>query len=97
MGIANGSCNERKSKTWDMRFHWIRDRVTQQHMHVFWGPGQANLADFLTKNHPVPHFIATRRYFVSDLSSETPKDTAAHRRRLRNNKQLSTSTHVTAA
>lgn len=98
--IANDSCNERKSKTWDVRFHWIRDRVAQLHFHVFWGPGYANLADFLTKSHPTTHFVATRRFFVEDLDPIPPKDTAAHRRRLRNQDQqpsLSPTTTINAA
>jgi hypothetical protein len=42
----------KKSKAMDIRFHWIRDRIRQQHMQVIWQEGENNLADFFTKALP---------------------------------------------
>ena len=29
-GIMNGNIYQRRSKSWDMRYYWLRDRQTQQ-------------------------------------------------------------------
>ena len=39
----------RRSKSIDMRYHWIKDRVKQTHFTVIWQKGADNLADFFTK------------------------------------------------
>ena len=43
-----------------MRFHWIHDRIFQEHFHVFWKPGPTNLGDYRSKHHPTPHHIKVR-------------------------------------
>jgi hypothetical protein len=64
--IANSKTTQRRSKAIDMRFHWLRDRVRQQHFFVYWQSGATNLADFFTKRHPASHHRQMRRYFVHD-------------------------------
>lgn len=34
--ILNDEVSQRRSKTMDMRFYWLRDRVKQQQFHVHW-------------------------------------------------------------
>ncbi len=41
------------TKSIDMRFHWIKDRVRQQQFIVRFVRGLANIADFFTKALPV--------------------------------------------
>jgi hypothetical protein len=53
VGLANHTVKIRRSKSIDMRFHWIRDRVRQGHFRVSWMPGANILADFFTKALPV--------------------------------------------
>jgi hypothetical protein len=60
MGIANDSVKLKRSKSMDMRFYWIRDRVRQGHFQVFWQPGKQNRADYYTKHHHVKHHIKMR-------------------------------------
>jgi hypothetical protein len=38
--------------------------VGQGHFTVTWRPGKTNLADFLTKAHPVKHQLEMRKIFV---------------------------------
>jgi hypothetical protein len=66
VGLANDDIKERRTKSIDMRFHWVRDRVRQRQFKVIWYPGWSNLADFFTKNHPPAHHRRTRRLFVDD-------------------------------
>jgi hypothetical protein len=53
VGIANNTVKMKRSKCIDMRFHWIRDRISQGHFIVQWRQGANNLADFFTKALPV--------------------------------------------
>jgi len=53
VGIANDTVKAKRSKSIDMRYHWVRDRVRQGHFKVQWRRGAHNLADFFTKALPV--------------------------------------------
>jgi hypothetical protein len=53
VGLANNSIRARRSKSIDMRYHWVRDRVSQGQFKIAWSPGKNNLADFFTKALPV--------------------------------------------
>ena len=44
----------------DMHFHWIHDRILQEHFHVFWKSGPTYLGDNHYKHHPTPHQIKVR-------------------------------------
>jgi hypothetical protein len=67
--MANQSCKLRRSKAIAMRYHWLRDRVQMGHFIMVWRPGAINLADYLSKSHPVSHFRAMRPFFVHDSAS----------------------------
>ena len=46
-----------------MIFYWIRDRIQQNHFHIFWEEGKKNLADYFTKYKPIwYHRTMTPRY-----------------------------------
>jgi hypothetical protein len=68
VGVANRSTRQRRSKSIDMRFHWIRDRAAQGQFSILWHPGSVNLADYYTKTHPASHILAMRKYHVSSDS-----------------------------
>jgi hypothetical protein len=53
VGLATGTVKIKRTKSIDMRFHWIRDRIKQGHFNVQWRAGVDNLADFFTKPLPV--------------------------------------------
>ena len=53
IGLANDTVKQRRSKSIDMRYHWVRDRVHQGHFKVTWRSGKTLLADFFTKALPV--------------------------------------------
>ena len=64
VGIANNSFNLKRTKTIDMRYHWIRDQVKLRVFKVTWKAGKLNLADFFTKAHPVKHHLEIRWKYV---------------------------------
>lgn len=53
VGIATDTVKPKRTKSIDMKFHWIRDRIRQGHFLVNWRQGTDNLADFFTKPLPV--------------------------------------------
>ena len=53
VGLANDKIKAKHSKSIDMRFHWIRDRVRQKQFKIQWCKGSDLLADFFTKAQPV--------------------------------------------
>ena len=53
VGLASDTVTPKKTKSIDMQFHWVRDRVRQKQFTVTWRQGAHNLADFFTKALPV--------------------------------------------
>ena len=64
IGLANDTINKKRSKSINMRFFWLRDRVAQQQFVVEHIPGQHNVADFFTKALPNSKYDQFRRYLV---------------------------------
>ena len=60
-GHINSNMQQKRSKSWDMRFHWLRDKETQKQMHVCWDKGINNKADYHTKHHPTRYHLDIRR------------------------------------
>ena len=58
--IFNGMAKQNRSQAIDMKFYWVRDRIRQNHFHIFWEEGKKNLADYVTKHHPIWHHRAMR-------------------------------------
>ena len=63
-GFANKSMRQKRSKAWDMRYHWIRDRDAQGHFKFYWARGIDNWADYFTKHHSPSYHIATRPNYI---------------------------------
>jgi hypothetical protein len=51
LGIANQKIKQRQLQAMDMQFYWVQDRVKQGQFHVYFGPSNDNLSDYLTKHH----------------------------------------------
>ena len=55
----------KKSKSWDMRLWWLKDRLIQQHFKIFWDTGTNNWADYFTKHFaPKYHRLLHKRYLL---------------------------------
>ena len=64
-GIANDAIKQLRTRALDMRLHWVRDQVEQQHFSVHWLPAADNLADLFTKHHSPKTLLELRpKYFV---------------------------------
>jgi hypothetical protein len=69
IGLANRTVCPKMSKSLDMRFHWLRDRIDQGQYRVLFVPGRKNLADFFTKALPVARHKVLAPFFAVDDDS----------------------------
>ena len=71
-GYVNKTMKEKKSKTWDMRYNWLRDDIVKKIISVKWKRGKENMADYFTKNHPPSYHKEKRRdYILKGYSIQT--------------------------
>jgi hypothetical protein len=64
-GYSNGTIKQKRTKSMDMRFYWIKNRVKQGHFNVYWGPGYQNLAEYFTKHHSPAHHKRMREIYIN--------------------------------
>jgi hypothetical protein len=63
-GIMNKTVKQKQSKSMDMRFYWLQDRVGQGQFKKFWAPGKINLADYHSKVQPTTVHRALRPIYL---------------------------------
>jgi hypothetical protein len=61
VGFANKTLRQQRSKSMDMRYYWVQDRVAHKPFHIYWRPGRTSLADYLL----ITDVSAQRTYIVS--------------------------------
>jgi hypothetical protein len=81
LGIAEGKTNGKRSKSMDMRFFWLADRVRQTQFRIHHVPGQWDIADFFTKPLPRHKFNQFAHYLAINMDEQddpmqTPMDTS---------------------
>jgi hypothetical protein len=67
-GIANKTIKQQRSKAIDMRFYWVKDRVEQKQLIIYWRPGLTNLADYFSKHHSPAHHRKMRSHYLLEQS-----------------------------
>ena len=71
-GILHAQVRMRKSKAFDMRYHWLKDRIAQRQFNLYWKKGATNAADYFSKHHPPAHHRQERqRYLLPTRPSVT--------------------------
>jgi len=60
-GFVHNNIHQKRSKSWDMRYHWLRKKQTKDVFRIFWDKGSNNHADYFTKHHPAKHHLEVRR------------------------------------
>ena len=75
IGLATDTINLKLSKSLDMRFHWLRDRVRQGHFRVIFVPGLRNTANFFTKALPVARHRILAPFFAVDPDEDANRRT----------------------
>jgi hypothetical protein len=63
-GILTSKMRQKLSKSFDMRYWWMKDRIKQGRFNLIWAPGKLNLVDYFTKHHPHWHHQKTRNKYL---------------------------------
>ena len=66
--ILTAQVRMKRSKAFDMRYHWIRDRIAQGQFNLYWARGASNRADYFTKHFPPSHHQQLRHHFLQPPS-----------------------------
>ena len=56
----------KRSKSWDMNMHWLRNREEREHFKVQWDKGTNNAVDYFTKHHPTVHHRSEQKKYIRD-------------------------------
>ena len=72
-GFVHKNIQQKRSKSWDMRFYWLRDKLLQKQFQFFWRKGTDNNADYFTKHHPIKHHKEIRSRYVHDKNPTPTK------------------------
>jgi hypothetical protein len=70
LGIAEGKTNGKRSKSMDMRFFWLADRVRRGQFRTSHVQGQWNIADFFTKPLPRHKFAQFAQYLTINMDEQ---------------------------
>ena len=62
--FVHSNIQKRTSKTWYMRWNWLRDRETHRELKYYWAPGKENDADYFTKNFPPNYHQKIRPNYI---------------------------------
>ena len=62
--ILRAQVRMKRSKAFDMRYHWLKDRIKQLQFNLYWAPGRLNMADYFTKHHPPSHHRLMRYKYL---------------------------------
>ncbi len=69
-GLASDTVNAKRSKSMDVRFFWLRDRIKQGQFTAQHLAGRWNVADFFTKSNPRGKFDQFYAYLTLNLDFE---------------------------
>ena len=65
ISFVQSNIKQKRSKSWDMRLNWLRDREkTHKQFHFYWDKGINNDADYHTKHHAPKHHLRERYKYV---------------------------------
>ena len=73
VGLANNLMKQKRSKAFDLKYYWTKDRVKQGHLEILWAPGVTNLADYFTKAFPAQHHRDVRSTHVANSAKSSTK------------------------
>ena len=76
--FVNNKMRQKRSKSWDMKLYWLRDKENEKEFKVFWAPGSINKADPFTKNHRPSHLQKIRSQYVVNLLRKKSTCTTLH-------------------
>ena len=70
--FLKSTMKQKRSKSIDMRFYWVRDRVNQNQFMIYWRPGENNVGDYVSIHHSPAHHQAMRPNVFVNLVFPNP-------------------------
>jgi hypothetical protein len=67
-GILNKTITQKHSKSMDMKYYWLQNRVRKKQFDFYWRPGTDNMGDNHTKHHPAQHYQDMRPILLHQAS-----------------------------
>jgi hypothetical protein len=64
VGIGNNTIKQQRSRSLEIKYFWVGDKVAQDMYTLSWHPGQENLADYQSKHHLGSHHQAVRPWYL---------------------------------
>ena len=55
---------QKRSKAWDVRYHWLCEQQVLKTFFIFWQQGLKNLASYHTKHHPPSYHQKVREKYI---------------------------------
>ena len=74
LSFIQNNITQKRSKSWDMRYYWLRDKQLQKSFDFYWNESKKNIADYHTKHHAINHHQEVRHQYVRDKTSDTQSD-----------------------
>ena len=68
-GFVYDSIHMKRSKSWDMRYYWLRDRITKEQFKIYWQIVVDNESHNFTKHHTTVYYKNTRSRYISIVPS----------------------------
>ena len=62
--FVNNTLKAKRSKSWDMRYFWLKDRISQSQFFIYWDKGSNNHADYWTKHWPSNYHQQIRPTYI---------------------------------
>ena len=62
--FVNDTLKHKRSKAWDVRYHWLIEQQRNKKFKIYWDKGANNLADYHTKHHPPIHHQKVRKNYI---------------------------------
>ena len=72
-GIVRLFMKLKRSKSWDMKYHWLEDCTKMGHLNPYWERGIHNWEDYFTKHHPPAYHKITMNKYLQKLHLTTNK------------------------
>ena len=63
-GILTSTIRQKRSKAFDMKIYWMKDRIQLGEFIIYWDKGTNNWADYFTKHHPPCHHRLMRPKYL---------------------------------
>ena len=54
----------KRSKAWDVRYHWLSEQQNKQNINIYWDAGNNNIADYHSKHHSPSHHQNVRETYI---------------------------------